>query len=107
MEKTNKKRNPVNIDEARLRSIARTAIRKVLNEDIDTGQYMSSQERSDFYRNKREMMDAGNGKEYQKRIRHLRNIRYDAESQFGEDAGEGISLMIEKLKNEWFKENKL
>lgn len=51
------------------------------------------------------MRDKGNCLEYQKHIRHLRRIIDGVENQFGEDAAEGISLMIKKLKNMWAAEN--
>ena len=51
------------------------------------------------------MRDKGNGLEYQKHIRHLRRIIDGVENQFGEDAAEGISLMIKKFKNMWATEN--
>ena len=53
------------------------------------------------------MRSKGNGLEYQKRIHYLRRIIDDVEKQFGEDASEGISLMIKKLNKMWANENDL
>ena len=76
-----------------------------LKEEIDMGQVYSFDDKYDHQDDLNRMRDKGNGLEYQKHIRHLRRIIDGVENQFGEDAAEGISLMLKKFKNMWATEN--
>ena len=93
------------ITESQLRNIVAESVKKVLKEEIDMGQIMSAQERREQNRYNQEKRDLGNGKEYSKRIHHLRIIIDDVEAQFGKDAADGISLKIKELKQQWAQEN--
>ena len=82
-------------------------VKKILSEDIDMGQIRSVDDRRQDAINMDIRRNSGNGKEYQRRVRHLRQIMDEVEKEYGPDAAEGISLMIKKLNAQWREENQL
>lgn len=97
----------IRLTESDLHKIVKKSVNRILKEEIDMGQVRSSDEILQHQNYLNRMRNKGNGLEYQKRIRYLRRIIDDVEKQFGEDASEGISLMIKKLKKMWADENGL
>ena len=86
-------RRTIRLRESELRDIISESVRRILKEEIDTGQVPSAWEKS-----QRKRISSPNEEEIRKKIRRLRNMieEYDDE---GKDTSE-LTKQIAKLKKE-------